>query len=248
MNNKEYKYAINLTLFKIIGIYQLVDPKSPKIFGFNIFKFINTTLIIISTAVIVVGLTGFFYKINNTIDNSLEENMQLIFYIACITVGNLKLLTVIINAKELRNLFYMLNGSFLHSKYCQKNFYKLIYCGKGFHRLFPWYLFLFFMTAVTWVSRPIILNYQNSSKDTFYIAKVGNLKYPITEETYNRNYIAIYLIECIIPVYSAYALVVFDLFLIAILKIISTQYEIVASAYETLECTAKNESESINIL
>ncbi|VVC40829.1 Olfactory receptor, insect [Cinara cedri] len=53
--------------------------------------------------------------------------------------------------------------------------------------------------------------------------------------------------ECIIPIFSAYGLVTFDLFLIAILKIISTQYEIVASAYETLAYKYKDDSiKSIN--
>lgn len=246
--NKTYKCAINLTLLKFIGIYQFVDPKSLKVLGFNIFQLIHIILIIISTTVVIVGLTGFFFNINNSIDNSFDENMQLIFYITCLIVGNFKLIIIINYADKIWNLFYIINESFLRSNYCKKNFYKLINCGKSFRRLFFWYLFVFYMTSILWATRPIIINNRNSSQDlltnnTLHLLKLSNLKYPITEEMYNRNYMKIYLMESIISVYSAYALVAFDLFLFAILRIISTQYELVTSAYKNLEHRAQNKSE-----
>lgn len=167
----------------------------------------------------------------------------MLFYLACITVGNWKIIFIIYNSKTIFELFDIANDSFLSNKHCKKNFYKLVDCGKSFSKIFPWYFFLFFMTAFTWITMPLILNNQGSTKinENIRIVNVVNLRYPITVKTYNSFYKELYIMEAIMCSYGAFGLVIFDVFLIAMLKLISTQYEIISSAYESLEFITLND-------
>lgn len=61
--NREKNYAINFTLFKMTGAYQMVDPNTKKLFGFNIFNFVIITIIIFITIVTILGLNGFFSRL-----------------------------------------------------------------------------------------------------------------------------------------------------------------------------------------
>lgn len=58
------------------------------------------------------------------------------------------------------------------------------------------------------------------------------LWYPITSKTYNTFYYELYGMEVLTVMYSVYGLVVFDLFLIAILEVLLTHYEIILASYE----------------
>lgn len=241
MSNKS-KCAINMTLFKIIGFQEMIDPYSSKIFGYNTFNLINVLLIILTSTLTTIGLSGYFYKTNDKIIFGFQD-MQMTFYLACITVGNLKLSIIIYNSNTIFELFDVAHDSFFSNEYCKTQFYKLVNCGKSFSKIFPWYFFLFFMTAFTWVTMPLVLN-QEPTKDNenIRIVNVVNLRYPIAVETYNSFYKGLYIMEALMCSYGAFGLVVFDVFLIAFLKIISTQYEIISCAYENLEFKARNEA------
>lgn len=239
------KSAINLTIFKIIGFYQMVDPNSTTLFGYNVYHFIHIICIIFSTTMTLIGLSGFFFKTEFAREYGFKD-MQMSFYLACITVGNLKLAIIIVNAKKLWDLFKVAHESFLSSKYCKNNYFKIVNRGKQFTRIFPWYSFLFFMTAFSWITLPKIIDNHNTSKEinineNTHRNNIVNLRYPISVITYNMHYHIIYALESVLCVYCTYGLVTFDLFLIALLQLISVQYEIVLSAYENLELTVKDE-------
>lgn len=247
MNSTEKKYAFNLTLFKTIGYYQMVDPNSKKIFGFNIYNVINITLVIFTSIMTVIGLSGFFYKIDNiTSEENSFKGIQMLFYLSCIVLGNLKIAITVYNADAIWKLFNVAHESFLSNKYCKQEKYKLNNCGKQFARIFPWYFFMFFMTAFAWSTIPIVVNYNSASNETqnnenIYMTNIANLRYPITVKTYNKFYKSFYVLEFIMVWYSAYGLVVFDLFIVALLKLLTTHYEIIASAHENFKYKAENE-------
>jgi len=104
------------------------------------------------------------------------------------------------------------------------------------------------MTGFLWITIPIISNIlindviNDESQINKSVEKINvlNLWYPITSKTYNSFYNVFYIMECVMVMYSAYGLVTFDLFLIAILQLISTQYEIISAAFENLKFEYKN--------
>jgi len=240
--NKEEKYAMSFTLLNFIGFYQMVNPNSPKMFGYNIYHVIHMCIVVLSTTVTVLGLTGFVYNNDEPLNDGFQ-NMQMLFFITCITVGNLKVIMVICNADELWNLLNIAHESFLSSTYCQQNYYKLKNCGEKTVRILLWYIFLFYMTAVSWITLPNIVNIDETANDNNIRKKsIANLKYPIKVKTYNTYYNTIYVTESLMTCYSTCGLVLFDIFLLSMLKLISVQYEIVSSAYQHLEFKSGNEN------
>lgn len=247
MNTTEKNYAFDLTLFKTIGYYQMIDPNCKKIFGFNIYNVINIVIVVFTSIITVIGLSGFFYKPDNiTYEKTSFKDIQILFYLACIVIGNLKICITIYNAKKIWKLFKVAHESFLSNKYWKQNKHKINKCGKKFAKIFPWYLFIFLMTAFAWSIVPIVVNNHVASKETqndenIYMTNIANMRYPITAKTYNKFYKGFYVSEFIVVWYSAYGLVVFDLFTLGLLQLLATHYEIIASAYENFKMT-KNEN------
>ncbi|XP_060849480.1 odorant receptor 67a-like [Rhopalosiphum padi] len=248
MNTTEKNYAFDLTLFKIIGYYQMIDPNSKKIFGYNIYNVINMAIVIFTSIVTVIGLSGFFYKPDNiTYEKISFKDIQILFYLACIMIGNLKIAITIYNAKAIWKSFNVAHESFLSNKYWKQNKHKINNCGKKFARIFPWYFFMFLMTAFAWSIVPIVVNNHVASKETqinenIYITNIANMRYPITAKTYNKFYKIFYVSEFIVVCYSAYGLAVFDLLILGLLQLMATHYEIIASAYENFICKIENEN------
>ncbi|XP_050059676.1 odorant receptor 67a-like [Aphis gossypii] len=251
MNTTEKNYAFDLTLFKTIGYYQMIDPNCKKIFGFNIYNVINMMIVVFTSIITVIGLSGFFYKPNDiTYEKISFKDIQILFYLACIVVGNLKICITIYNAKTIWKLFKVAHDSFLSNNYWKQNKHKINKCGKKFAKIFPWYLFIFLMTAFAWSIVPIVVNNHVASKETqndenIYMTNVVNMRYPITAKTYNKFYKGFYVLEFIVVWYSAYGLVVFDLLTLGLLQLLATHYEIIASAYENFKMT-KNENGKLN--
>jgi len=246
MNTTEKKYAFNLTLFRTIGYYQMVDPNSKKIFGYNIYNVINITLVIFTSIMTVIGLSGFVYKTDNiTSEENSFTDIQMLFYLSCIGLGNLKIAITVYNADAIWKLFNVAHESFLTNKHCKQDKYKLNKRGKQFSRIFSWYFLMFIMTAIAWSVVPIVVNNHAASNETqnnenIYMTNIANLRYPITVKTYNTFYKGFYALEFIMVWYSAYGLVVFDLFIVALLQLLATHYEIISSAYENFKYKAEN--------
>lgn len=242
--NREKNHGINLTLLKVISVYQMLDPNTKRVFSINIYAFINMALVTITTIMTVVGLIGFVYKTDDSMDNGFKK-MQMIFYIFSILSGNLKIITILYNSKMIWKLLDITHKSFLSNKCYETMYnYKLVNSWKQMLIYFRWYLLIFAITPVTWLTTPIIVNSNNANKEiqnnhTVHRVNVVNMMYPITEETYNKLYYAIYVMESVMCSYCGYSLVIFDLLIFTFLAIIATQYDMISCAYENLGLEAE---------
>lgn len=233
-------HANNISLFKSIGFYQMVDLNTPKLFGFNVYHLINTILTVLSATVTVIGLSGMFYNINAPKEYSVKQYFELISSAVFIAIGYLKMFILINNSDKILCLFDVAKETFFSSKHCKKFYYKLENCGKWFTTTFYLYLFLYFCMACSWIMMPLFLNARDSvdeiqNNENIHKINVINYMYPITLETYNTYYTLFYVLESIICAYAIFVLSTFDMFVIILLKIISTQNEIISSAYENIE-------------
>lgn len=235
-------FAINPKLFKLIGFYQMVNPNGSKIFGYNAHSFIHAAMVTFTSSYTFVGLSGIFCGPDDAAVVDIYKDMQTLFYVACISVGNLKIITTIRNAGTIwKSFFVVREPSAVASagELCEINDSRLANCGKRFAKIFPWYFFLFASTAFAWVMAPIILNHGDApNSENFRKTNVINLRYPVTAKTYNEFHKTFFAMESVMVSYSAFGLVSFDLFMIAVLQMTSTQYGIVSSWYETLKCTS----------
>jgi len=100
---------------------------------------------------------------------------------------------------------------------------------------------------------PIVLNVRSindTTQSTDMIKKINiiNLRYPFTTETYNAFFEIFYASECIMLLYIGLGVFGLDLFSITLLTIISTQYKLLASAFEVLEYRVDNDDGALLVL
>lgn len=242
--NEENNNAIHFTLFKIIGVYQMVDPSTTKIFGLNVYHLVHITLIILTSIMAIFGLSGFFFKIRDTYENIDFDKIIIIFYLIVMIIGNFKIFMVITNADKIWGLFNVSHERFLSSRHCKIHFCKVIQCGNRLSRFFNVYFCLMLITLTSYAMIPIILNTRSDTDQTQHgerFRNALNLRYPISTETYNAFYILFYTMECIMVFYAGYGVFAFDLLAMTIVMIISVLYEIEALAIEALDQQADNE-------
>lgn len=225
----------------------MINQSSPKCFGFNINQLFNIMLATLSATITAIGTFGIFYQVNGSREYNVKLYMKMLSCITFVSIGYLIIYTVISNAKNIRNLFDIAHESFLTSEHCRQLFYKMEIFGDNFTIFFVLYSLLFCMVTFSYIISPILWNNKeevfeiSQGNDSFLKINVLNFMYPITNDIYNKFYKIIYIMESFMCLYSFYLVFVFDVFLIVSLKIISTQYEIILSAYEMLKLENKKE-------
>jgi len=147
----------------------------------------------------------------------------------------------------------IMNESFLSNTFYKRNYYKIVKCGDLLSKFFNWYFSLFLITLISYAIMPIVLNSRllnGTTQNTDTIQKINtiNLRYPFTTKTYNAYFKIFYVLECIILFYTGLGIFGLDLFLITLLTIISTQYKLLASAFEVLEYRLDNDDGALLIL
>lgn len=235
-----------ITLFKTFGLYQIVTPKSPKIFNFNVYILIIIFLSSCTTIMILIGLPGIFLKIEEPtgrVDNGFKS-LQTLFCLVCIIVGNLKITSIIINKNKIFKLLNLAHESFLLSVHSKIHTKRLKH-GKHFKLIVPVTAILIFVSLFLWLTSPIVLNGINSVQDKSEInintRKLSpvNLKFPVKTTTYNRWFFGFYLTESILMSYSIYCMVLFDIYLFSLLQLITNYYTTVTAAFECFNFRGK---------
>lgn len=231
-----------ITLFKLFGLYQIVKKESPKIFNYSTYVLIIIFLTLCATIILLTELTGIFLEVltpTAKLDNGFKDLQQL-FVFVCMTIGNVKMISIILNRNKIFNLFDTTTESFLLNGY-SKTYAKRFKSGKNFKKTFPTTCFLIFVSLALWLMTPIILNNMNAVHNKAQIdmntrkLSPTNFKYPIQTTTYNNWYKAFYLVESILLTYSIYCMVLYDLFLFSILQLISNHYKSITTAIKVFD-------------
>lgn len=202
----------------------------------------------------ILGLSGFFYKVHNTnYNNSDVDVIFIIFYVVCITIGNLKVIIIMFKARELWNMLGVTDETFLSNTFYKRNYYKIVKCCDILSKFFNLYFSFLLITLTSYAIVPIVLNAHSingSTQNTETIQKMNiiNLKYPFTVETYNALFKLFYASECILLFYIGFGVFALDLLSMTILVVISAQYKLIASAFEVLEHRVDDEDGAFLVL
>lgn len=235
MRTKE-SFAIDPKIFKLTGLYQMVDPNGSKMFGYNAYNSVHAAVVAVTWLYASVGLSGIFRRPRrDTAAVDGFRDTQSLFCFASLSAGNLKILSIIRHAETISRLFF-------GEPRAGDDHVKLADCARRLAKVFPWYIFLFAYSAFAWIASPVISNRGGPAADAPNAehsrkTNVGNFRYPMAANTYDRFYNVLFAMESVLASYCVFGQVSFDLFLIALLRLTCVQYEIVASSYESLKCT-----------
>ncbi|XP_060881539.1 uncharacterized protein LOC132953015 [Metopolophium dirhodum] len=228
--------ALNLSTYKQLGYYQLLDPKGPHIYGYHLYKTILKIFLLIVQFITIFGVMGFFIKMEDTdTDPSKSNSFELIIILTNCSLSSLKMYTLISNSKIIWDLFDLTRTDFLrcsrHSQLITENFVKR--CKKS-TTITKWIARSFLIGLILWVMGPFIANEEYTKPNTVHRHKnIINIKFPVTVKTYNNYYFVFYLMEVAVGFCIVYGSVLIDAYLMSFCWIISAQYQSVTKAFTT---------------
>lgn len=225
--------AIHLNILKQSGFYQIFDPNSKKIFGWNIYRLSFISLTIMTQCLIGFGNCGFFFKLEDTIN---YIDLFLIIFSGSFNYLILcKVIILIFNRNKILDLLDVTCLKFLKSKQCYNNIEILYKHRNRALKLTQLYFNFCILVIIQWILCPIIINSFIADKnENRRLENVINRRYPITVNTYNQYYALFYIIETIIAIKSLYLILMIDILLLSIGWAITVQYEVLAVAFKNI--------------
>lgn len=224
-------YIMNIKLAVYTGLYQMINPGSPKLFGYNAYHvivIIYVAFIIVLLVMLSVGV--FCYWINDT-QQFVMGLLQLVNYcFACV-----KVFTIILYSKKIWQCIEVTRVDFLTS--CKMYDSTLLNkCLLRSFRITNVYSLFCYTLMVSWYIAPFVLRNSHMAikqrDGTYwkYRHNVHNLYLPISAETYNEYFTQIYIMECVFGFSFIEFTVIFDIFIISMCLAISSQIETINNA------------------
>lgn len=225
---------INMKLSKIIGLYQILDPNSPHIFGYNILHVFVTLFLIYQVIVLIFCLYGIYFWINN-----ISQVILQLTILANFSFGSYKILILIRNKDNMRKCIEMACNDFIQYKHSENNAIFLKYRMKSLISTYV-YVLMGFIILFAWSIFPLIFNDNYitlkslDGKQHNYHLNAFNVFFPVTSGTYNRFYILFHIIEVLFGVFYVTFSHIFDSLLISMCYAISSNLKTIKNAFQTL--------------
>lgn len=228
----EDKLMANTTFLKAIGFYQLFNPRTPKLFGYNIFKCIAAIQIFIFT----MTLFGFIVSIYCCLSDIIE-GMRCFWFcvIGMVTIykhsyiiGHSEIIWNCIQSTSMENLSYKYYSRRIHENGRKKLQWVLTF-----------FIVLWIVNVIFWISTPFVVKnsytiVNGRNKILHYHLNIINIIYPVTDKFYNDNFTMFYIIECTITFLWAHVTLIFDVFIIVICIATAYQLKAIKHSFNTL--------------
>lgn len=234
--DNEQNYIINVRLMKLIGFYQLLNPKTPtKLFGYNVFRLVGKMSLLYIVLMIVACIISIYYALY---DSEAVINYTMIIVVNCLAL--FKLYFIIRNANVLWDL---MSVTFIDFLPYSGHYKSILIRARALSTKTSTIVSLCWLAVISvWILTPITIqgNYMLvKSKDlqsySRYRCNVANLIYPVTDEFFNDNFGVFYLLETVLSIVYGYAMMAFDFLIISMGLTIIYQIKMVALSYSSLD-------------
>ncbi|XP_050528298.1 odorant receptor 94a-like [Daktulosphaira vitifoliae] len=231
--NDELLYIANVKLAGYLGLILLIDPNSPKMFGFNVYHIIATFILIFLSIIMSFCIAGlYFWSYNIVTFSTLIE----IIINGCFMVY--KILTVMRYSKNIWNLLNFTRIDFMKYMYHDRGV--LEKCRERSLRSTNLFSLMCYCICLVWTIIPLILRNHYLTIKTRdgivikYHLNVYSVSFMVSETFYNDNFYAFYLIESIFGMCSLHCSVLYDIFLISACYALSSQLKTLNNSYKLL--------------
>ncbi|XP_029347261.1 uncharacterized protein LOC107884467 isoform X2 [Acyrthosiphon pisum] len=229
----EDKLMANTKLLKTIGLYQILNSSSPKVFGYNIFKCITIIEAFIAAAVVLGCILNAFFCLSD-----LPETTRYFTIGVMCTITFFKLCCIIGYSDTIWNCLHIITSvKYLTYKYHSKRMLKV--GRKKSKSILILFLVVWITVYVNWMFMPIVI--QNSYLKVeagnliyHFRTNIISLVYPATDKFYNDNFLTFYTMEFIIMLVGIHCTFMFDMLLILMCTTIACYLKTIANSFSTL--------------
>jgi len=233
---------INMRLIKKTGLYQILDSRSPKVFGHNVFKCMSLVQmsILLSTAVIFILNMYYFLDEINTV-------MMYLMLLTSDVLSILKLYYILQNSDKIWNCIQLTSIDNLSYKYHDK---RILEEGRLKSKSYSiLIMFMWLNLVLSWALAPLcvtnyFLNAKTKNEIYRYRFNIMNLAFPATDQFYNDNFMIYYCIEFIILTLWGHCTMNFDVLLLSMNITFKDQLKTIANSFSTFNFTQYNDFKS----
>ncbi|XP_003241633.3 uncharacterized protein LOC100569439 [Acyrthosiphon pisum] len=223
----EHKFMMDTRLLKIIGFYQLFNPRSPKLFGYNIFKCIAAIQIFIFTMTLFGLIVSIYCCLSDII-----EGMRCFWLCVIGMVTIYKHSYIIYYSDIIWKCIQLTFAEGLSYKYYSRRIHEN--GRKKLELVLEFFIVLWFVNVLFWILTPFAVKnsytiVKGRNEIYHYHLNIINVIYPVTDKFYNDNFTMFYTMECTIMFVWAHVTLIFDVFIIVIC--IATAYQLKAIEY-----------------
>lgn len=231
---KREKHIFNGLLAKLVGLHQILNPESDKLYGYNVY---HITFVILILYLILVSSITFINGLFNWTNNRTEAILH--FGIAeCGMFSSYKMSILIRRSKEIRNCLSITRFDF--TSYGRTRDVRLLKLWRSRIILITSsYAVIFFLMIILFTSSPLIFRHGVSTvksldgSQSYYRINVINLYAMLPAETYNTHFNTIYLIEALCIYVFTLFFIVFDTLIITFCLAYSCQLRVISEAFES---------------
>lgn len=231
-HNDDKNYIINLKLMKITGFYQLINPYTPKYFGFNVYKVGAALEVMFGVISMLLLCLSSYYYLDDT-----NELMNHFMLIVAIFFSTFKISWVSKKSEMIWNNLDMTSINFL-SYTGHKQEILQIARAKSISTTII-FVILWSSVTVAWSISPffvkdVYLNIKFNDEIRRFRYNSLNYVYPINEKSYNENFLYFYVVEMLQVIFWGHGTVAYDTFVISICISIAFHLKTIAVSYTSL--------------
>jgi len=222
---------IDTGLMKITGLYYVLDSRSPKIFGHNVFKCMSVVGISILLLLTVIFLTNIYYFSN---DINVVMLYLMLFTSDVLTI--LKLYVTIAKSDTIWNCIQMTSIDDLSYKYHDRSILRNGQLKSKSYSILIMFMWLNLM--LSWGLAPLfVTNYfieaQFENKVYRYRFYILGFVFPVTDQFYNDNFMIYYYIEFACLIIWCHSTMNFDVLLLSMNITFKYQLKTIANSFST---------------
>lgn len=229
----EQNYIIHIRLMKITGLYKLLDSKTPKLYGYNIFKLGSILTILYLMLINIMYCMSIYY--------SRYDFTEVVKYISIFVATFYSMIKLCYLIKNSDAFFELLSFASIHFfSYCAYTESALIKVRKTSKIVSNTFTFIWIAIIMVWMLSPIMMknNYMNvkTHNGTYeqYRYNMLNIIFPVTTKFYNDNFFVFYAIESILLIIYGYVMVIYDFLVVSACITIIYQLKLIRSSYRKL--------------
>jgi len=226
---------INTGLMKITGLYHLLDSRSPKIFGHNVFKYMSLVQLSTMLIVMVMFLANLYY-----FSDDINAVMQYSILFTSDVLSSFKLYVTIVNSDTIWNCIQMTSIDKLSYKYHNRHILKNGQLKSKSYSILI--MFMWMNLIISWSLAPLfVTNYfleaQVENKIYRYRFNILGFVFPVTDQFYNDNFMIYYYIEFTCLIIWCHCTMNFDVIFLSMNITFKYQLKTIANSFSTFNIT-----------
>lgn len=228
------KRMINERLIKFTGLYQLLCPSNPKLYGLNAFGWLAVAELVCLFAAMYAMITSIFYTYNDV--NKIAQYVLLI--VAC-TLTIFKLYRVMRHSDA---IWTCLQGTRTDCLLYGRHRIRILNAGRAKSRSLSLVVSAVWMVdLIVWMLSPFFLwgrfteiRFQGGGTPSRYRMNVLDFVFPVSGDSYDKYFASSYLAESVSMSVWAHATLTFDVLVISLCTAFTYQLKTLADSFAEL--------------